>query len=214
MKSIYFLLLSLAVFPVMASENCIVPKMDYTRKCADISNLNNLPTLENAGDCATLTIEAKSHWNASGLRLEKGRRYQIEINENDQWCDASVVTNYKGWDIVKGGEVPGSGACPQNKECGRCVNSKAVAGPDVDLGWFNNTLTKSTKWLRRAPDAELFTLIGITKGGHESGKPFEIQNLDEITVKSAAEFCAYANDLSLMYGNNSGQLTLKIKRLD
>jgi len=197
--------------PAMAVDNCLKPKMDYTRDCADISNINNLPTLARAGDCAELLIDARSHWNASGLRLEQGKQYQLEVIAADQWCDGNVVTNYQGWDVSKQGQRPGSAHCPKNKECAKCKDKKAVNGPMVNLGTATNSLI-SIKWLRRKADSRLFALVGLLKGEQERSKPFEIVN-QFIIPDHTAEFCAYANDASLMYGNNSGQLTLKIRRI-
>ena len=64
---------------------------------------------------------------------------------------------------------------------------------------------------RRNTDYRLFSLVGIAKG-ELAQEEFAIAYRKVITPKHNAEFCAYANDLSFMYGNNSGALKLTITR--
>lgn len=210
-KKNLFLISLLLVAPVMADQHCIKPKTNYERNCAAVTNLNNLPAITEVNGCAIITVQASSHWNASGLRLQKGHAYRLEVAKNDQWCDASVVTDSSGWLVRKGANTPGSGKCPDNGECGKCKADKAVNGPVVDLGGLVNGFIKASSWLRRNTDHKLFSLIGIAEG-ELSHEEFAINQGKFFTPKHDAEFCAYANDLSFMYGNNSGALTLTITR--
>ena len=194
---------------VFAGPYCLQTRMDYERRCADVSSPNRMPTLRNPNDCAIVNIASQSRWNASNLRLEANKKYTLEVigGRSDKWCDASVVTDYQGWDIEEGGNKPGSMACPA--ECEKCRPRDAVAGPHVNLGVFGNIVIKASKLLRRQPDRKLFALIGFVKGeGYE--EIFNITNSLEFSPRRDAEFCAYANDVSFFYGNNSGSLQLKI----
>ena len=202
--------LLLLINPAMAAEEgCINPKTDYKRTCADVSNLQNLASLPRVNDCAIITIDSRSHWNASGLRLEKDKVYTLEVGDNDIWCDKNVVTNYKGWQVSTKGNSR-SGPCPD--ECIKCGRGKAIKGPMVNKGTLGNALLKSAAWFRRNPDSRLFALVGMVKG-ELYNEEFDISKQQTVIPKADAEFCAYANDLSLMYGNNSGTLRLKIRRI-
>ena len=75
--------------------------------------------------------------------------------------------------------------------------------------------------LVRAPDQNLFQLIGfvdrICVGDDDECRPcarkFPI-GVDGYTIKMRmdGEFCSYANDLPFMYGNNSGEITIRVSR--
>ncbi len=82
-----------------------------------------------------------------------------------------------------------------------------------DANGYNSTssLLRSTEWLRRFPKANWFALIGST--GHSQKNFFEIGNKATITVEKEGLFSCFANDVSFMYGNNSGEIKLNIKRL-
>lgn len=202
-------LLLLLVNPVMAEEHCLKPKTDYQRGCAAITNLQNLPTLSAINDCAIITIDARSHWNASGLRLEKNASYEFQLGDDDVWCDASIVSNYKGWQANKNGASTG-GTCPA--ECSKCKPGEAVTGPLINKGKLANALLNASGWMRRTPESRYFALIGLVRGELYE-EAIDVSKQNHITPKADAELCAYANDLSFMYGNNSGTLTLKVKRI-
>ncbi len=206
----YLLLVTLLMAtPVLAAENCLKPKIDYQRDCAAISNLNNLPVLSAVDDCAIITLDARSHWNASGLRLEKNATYEFQLADDDTWCDASIVTNYKGWQVSKNGQAHG-GSCPA--ECSKCRQGEAVNGPLVNKGKLGNALLELAGSFCRKPDSHYFALIGVVRGEMYDTR-FEFSKQPTFSPKADAELCAYANDLSFMYGNNSGSITLKVTRL-
>lgn len=206
------ILLTLVLHPALAGQECLKPKTNYERKCGEVSNLHNLPVLAEVNDCAEIRVKAHSHWNASGLRLQKGHEYRLEVARDGKWCDANVVTDGNGWQIRVGAKRPGSGQCPVGGECGKCRPKRAVSGPEVDLGGFYNGFVNSTKWLARKRDQRLFTLIGVVEA-ELAADEFVIGNGTTYTPKHDAEFCAYANDLSFMYWNNSGELQLTITRV-
>ena len=194
---------------VVAAPYCLQAGMDYERGCAEAADPNKLLRLRQVNDCAIVNVAAHSHWNASNLRLEVNKQYRLEVidGEQNKWCDASVISDYLGWDIRDGGSKPGSAACPT--ECTQCKPNDAVAGPSVSLGLFGDMVIKGTRLLRRQPEQKLFALIGFVKGeGYE--ETFHISNPLQFSPRRDAEFCAYANDVWLFYGNNSGALQLKI----
>jgi hypothetical protein len=75
----------------------------------------------------------------------------------------------------------------------------------------NNFLLRSTEWLRRFPSANWFALIGAIN--HSQQSFFKIGHQATITIEQEGLFSCYANDLSFMYGNNSGEIELTITRL-
>ena len=210
-KMVKYTILFLCLFshPVFAEPYCLQARVDYERHCGDVVDPNKLLHLSQANDCAIVNITSQSRWNASNLRLEVNKRYRLEVigGDNNKWCDASVISDYRGWDIREGANKPGSAACPA--ECGQCKPRDAVAGPYVSLGLFGDMVIKGSRLLRRQPDHNLFALIGFVAGeGYE--ETFRITNPLEFSPRRDAEFCAYANDVWLFYGNNSGALELKI----
>ena len=72
--------------------------------------------------------------------------------------------------------------------------------------------------LVRSPNEKLFQLMGLIyhKCGDASRScvtQFAIGKQGRtIKPKIDGEFCAYANDLPFMYGNNSGEIILRITR--
>ncbi|PSB01658.1 hypothetical protein C7B64_17200 [Merismopedia glauca CCAP 1448/3] len=75
-----------------------------------------------------------------------------------------------------------------------------------------NILLHSTEWLRRFSTANWFALIGAID--HNKQSFFAIGNEATITIKKVGLFSCFANDVSFMYWNNSGEIQLAIKRLD
>lgn len=205
-------LLMLAVFVVStshAASKCPEVKVDYEADCAFVPNLENLQTLDKAGDCATIRVKARSHWNASWLRLEGGERYQIDVT--GKWCDASVVTDNRGWDVDSGGKTPAPALCPES--CGKCVQACAVEGGDINLEFTKNAFIQATTFLRRHCDANLFALFGFVEGEMDT-QEYELNKpRNMITPEVDGNFCAYANDVTFAYGNNSGSLLLTITRM-
>ncbi|WP_130472602.1 DUF2235 domain-containing protein [Candidatus Magnetaquicoccus inordinatus] len=51
-----------------------------------------------ASDSAkTIAVFPKQYWNASGIKLEQGVHYQIELDKNSYWYDESQQANAWGW---------------------------------------------------------------------------------------------------------------------
>lgn len=170
-------------------------RIDYTRDCAAVDNLASLQRMQ-TGECVIMRVNAKSRWNASGLMLERGAAYHISELDTPEncWQDASIVAKGEGW--KNGGDV--YLACDSDKKV------------QLKKKWTIGAL----EWLRRYPEADWFTLIGMTgkAGCCTSEKEFIIGRETDFIPEQNAEFCAYANDLNFMYWNNSGELTIKIER--
>jgi len=134
------------------------------------------------GKSVDLSANADDPWNASGLALERGGVYRFTINANS-WKDASQDASEDGWK----NPVP-----------------------------FHIQLTRPF-W--REPSQPLFRLIGAVQSRCEDDSlctdTFPLLGkggVEEYTAPMSGAFCAFANDLPNMYGNNSGVLSLGITR--
>ncbi|MFT7138957.1 MAG: hypothetical protein ACJAYE_001701 [Candidatus Azotimanducaceae bacterium] len=136
---------------------------------------------------AETRIYAHLKYNHTGIYLEAGQSYIFEVinKAKQKWRDGSVqAVDGAGWDR---GDV----------KLGPTEIVIAVAEP------FRRVTTAKAKW---------FTLCGCI--GDDDSKAFVIGNkLECHTVDQSGEFCAFANDLDGYYGNNSGYLLLKIRKL-
>lgn len=133
-------------------------------------------------------IYAHLKYNHTGIYLEKGRAYSIEVTglPDQKWKDGSVhPVDGLGWnrDDVHFGlqEVP-----------------IAVMEP------FRRVTEEGAQW---------FTLCGCI--GDDDSSAFVIGNgLRDFIPEKSGEFCAFANDLNGFYGNNSGYLKVKVSVCD
>lgn len=182
------------------TEKCIhLNHIDYSRPCGSVDNLYDLHRLQ-PGECAIMNVSAKSRWNASGLLLESGVKYDFtELKTpGNCWEDNGIVAKGDGW--KNGGKIYSK--CPTgDTEKEKVHESKWIIGV--------------MEWLRRYPTADWFTLIGVTsKGGCCSDmQEFVIgRELKAFTPDHNSEFCSYANDVNFMYWNNDKELSIKIER--
>ena len=65
----------------------------------------------------------------------------------------------------------------------------------------------------------MFVPLGAIRGACLNGRICEQQfrikpGGTTVTAPADGEFCAYANDLMFMYGNNKGQLSLTVTRVN
>ena len=90
--------------------------------------------------------------------------------------------------------------------------SDATINSDADGYESPNILFRSLQRLRRMQNANWFALIGAV--GINGETAFTIGKCAEITATVEGVLHCFANDLSFMYGNNSGFIKLTIKRLD
>jgi hypothetical protein len=85
---------------------------------------------------------------------------------------------------------------------GRWHDASHACGPD---GYDDPKLALFAAF-RRFRAARWFTLIGSVDRKHE----FAIGNGVEWTAPESGELCCYANDVSTMYWNNKGSVTLTV----
>jgi len=152
-----------------------------------------LRSVENDGEVAIFPVSAADRWNASGVRLEMGKTYRISVvgaknptgskERSPIWHDASAAADLDGW---------------------------------IDAEPFYMRAFDLLHW-KRMPDEPLFKLIGVVANAdgrlHEfaiGGAAVEGHAFD---APLTGEFCAYANDLYWMYGNNSGGMEMAIERV-
>ena len=74
----------------------------------------------------------------------------------------------------------------------------------------SNVMFKLSEGLRRAPLNPWFALIGAYERNNQT--QFEIGTKREVTAVRSGRLTCYANDLPLMYWNNSGSVTLRVTR--
>ncbi len=212
LKGVILLTAAFTTDMVSAADQCLKIDTAPRKSCADLSELQNFPPLEK-GQCATVTFSAKDKNGVAKMRLLGNNRYQITIDkrEGEQWCDASIVTTHEGWHHATNGNSPRSATCPvqcSEKYCPPGSN-KGTLGPAVRLDTITRLFVKMSRWLRRHPESDLFSLFVSLQG---KGYDRETQYSDPypVTPDVDVQLCAYANDVFFMYGNNSGILRLRI----
>ena len=167
---------------VWAEETCPIIVPDYTRVCG-IADAKFLRHIDEIGGCFKITVKAASKWNASGIRLSAKQKYTFEVIDKDKkWFDASIEADAEGW---------------TEKGIGK-------------LGEWSKWSISLLEPLRRSPGNDWFNLMGMVAEIGE--KPFSIGNESTLQVGKDGEFCAFANDLPSMYGNNKGQLNLLVSK--
>ena len=141
----------------------------------------------NKGECFEIEVKAASKWNASGVRLDSNGKYDFQVVDIiSPLKDASIPSTPTGWDR----------------------NSEEVKNFDVLKKIFFGIF----KYFRRAPDYEWFYLMGAVKGAEYKQFPIGSGISGQTVVDG--EFCAFVNDLSSKYENNSGSLLLRVTRTE
>ncbi len=219
-----------AVLPA-APPNCLPVQVEYRRDCGVLSDQQGGRLLE-SGECAEMRIDARSRWNASGILVEEGAVYQIEVGVpalsqaeakalKDQcgldveatefgavqhqmvWCDAYVQATPEGW------------CQPGNAEHHPPAHEAGCDAPAGLVGWGIAQLAAFRRYKdpTGSPDG-LFHLVGAVASTSPPGRlaQFAIGTGTTRTLEMTGEFCSFANDLPLMYGNNFGFLKLRIRR--
>jgi hypothetical protein len=75
----------------------------------------------------------------------------------------------------------------------------------------NSLLLKLSEWFRRVPSADWFTLIGAIGMSERAAFIIGCSLKDFQPVENGRLYC-FANDLSFMYWNNSGTVTVRVTR--
>ncbi|MCB2183755.1 MAG: DUF2235 domain-containing protein [Desulfobulbaceae bacterium] len=161
------------------------PFEDPRRKvlAQDVFHASALEKQLDINEESVFPVRAASKYNWTGIKVRAGETYQFEIAGDQKWFDAGISCGPEGWDSEQ-------------------------------LPWFKEKILEFLEDNRRVPGAQWFELIGtideneddhfrIGRGG--TAKPFKAE-------KDGVLF-AFANDLKSKYGNNKGQLTVKIKRI-
>ncbi|MCK9205482.1 MAG: hypothetical protein M0P66_00075 [Salinivirgaceae bacterium] len=80
---------------------------------------------------------------------------------------------------------------------------------DTGADGFDKWFMACFKPFRRSPKNKWFALMGSL----DKGKPFLIGSRNEITFDKEGKLYCFANDVKGFYGNNKGEVTLKLKRI-
>ncbi len=73
----------------------------YDRDCSTLDWNEAVRLAEDTS--VTVKIRAESYWNASGLVLEKGATYNLEVIEESDWKDAYQDATAEGWVVPETG---------------------------------------------------------------------------------------------------------------
>jgi len=126
-------------------------------------------------------VFAYKKFNHTGIFLEKGKSYTVEVIGNSRWNDGGVkALDGEGWD--RGSVKLG-------------FKEFAIAGMEP----FRRVTLAGADW---------FTLCGSI--GDDDDTAFVIGNKTTFTAIKSGELCAFANDLDGYYGNNSGKLNISV----
>jgi hypothetical protein len=142
------------------------------------------------GESATITVEAKEAYNNTKLLLVKNGRY--EISAKGKWKDAS---------------------CKETDPDGFLTSECGSSMPGVDI------LMGATESIRRASAQKWFCLMGEifdetcnVFDNITADQQFRIGKSRVLTPSVSGKLILFANDVLTAYGNNTGKLTVTIKR--
>jgi hypothetical protein len=136
------------------------------------------------GESFSFAVLADARINHSGVRLETGKKYQFIVSPDDTWTDGDIVTNARGWTV------------------------------DKQFSWLRKQLINHSESSQILPEANWFELIGEILISSNESVLFRIGDGGYYTASHTGELSACANDLPLMYWNNSGYIWLKVLRVD
>lgn len=142
------------------------------------------------GESATITVEANKPYNDPKLTLVKNGRY--EIAAKGKWKD---------------------GGCKETDANGFTTAQCDSGIPGVDI------LMGATEGIRRASAQKWFCLMGeiFDEGCNvfdniTADQQFRIGSSKVFTPSVTGKIVLFANDVLTAYGNNTGKLTITIKR--
>lgn len=154
-------------------------------------NAQSLPISHASSNIAKLSVEqshsfvvsARCKNNPSGVFLQAGAHYQFCVADGATWRDARIECTANGW---------------------TAADVRPVLRP----------LVRSTECRRRVPSARWCELIGSVCG--DDRELFRIGRGGArwtYTPRRNGTFYAFANDLNSRYHNNSGSLTVTVRRV-
>ena len=159
------------------------------------------------GQSATVDIFAAEHWNATGLYLETGARY--EFRATGQWVD-------------KRDKFGPGGRSEHGFSFGDVV--RALSGAAGKAEAVIETLTHQQEvdlwWTKRVEEAPWFALIGFIANEHgrddrqlPTGETVTIGDGTTLEPKQSGYLYCFANDAWRAYDNNRGSVALTVTRL-
>jgi hypothetical protein len=142
------------------------------------------------GESFSFAVLADARINHSGVRLEQGKNYQFIVSPDDTWTDGDIVTNARGWTVEQ-----------------------------QQFSYIRKQLIKHSESSQVLPEANWFELIGEILISPNESVLFRIGDgrysaPNSYTASHTGELSACANDLPLMYWNNSGYIWLTVLRVD
>jgi hypothetical protein len=160
------------------------------------------------GESKTFDVFARERWNVTGLFLTTG---SYEFAASGQWLDASIKCGPDGTDDhnFQIGEV----AQMAGSLLGKAETLfRTVTGNQQADFW----------WTKRVEEMAWFALVGVVANGvgaDDKGNPLphttfligSTAKLD-VTAAEAGYLYCFANDAWQAYGNNSGSVSLTVKR--
>lgn len=135
--------------------------------------------------------------------MQVGEARSVRIDARDPW-------NFHGIILAQGGRYQFTVT-----DVADWRDSWIDADPETGwLGW-SRYLGATVAWLRRVPDAPWYSLVGTVRGAEGAWQCFVIgKGSAEDRSTLTGPLYVFANDMTGRYGNNSGTLTLQIKRID
>jgi hypothetical protein len=126
--------------------------------------------------------------------LELGESAWATIAAREKWNDTGIL-------LVAGNEY-------ELHASGEWYDQKNACGPD---GYPSpNLALRLSEWMRREPRERWFTLIGAVE---KRGPAFPIGSGRRWQPSASGILHCFANDVSFMYWNNSGEVRLTITRV-
>ena len=149
-----------------------------------------LPSLD-VGQSLTLDVQADRWWNAAGIEVEPGQRYDIAAD--GFWHDASKECDADGWSGLN-----------------RFSPLRRVA----DHNWFHLCLAVSDEYDLELKNPGLLAGLAGGPSQHDPGSQLlAVGKKSCVTLARAGALYFFANDMELMYGNNSGSVEVTITRV-
>ena len=133
--------------------------------------------------------------------MDKKGTYTFATDQSAVWLDAEIETNAEGWipvPIIDG-------------------NSEDQMGkPEVERDLGTRAFISLLSPFKRIPKSRWFELIGVISNQecNNTLTMFPIGLKRDYSPVYDSQFCAFANDHSWFYSNNSGELELIITRVE
>jgi hypothetical protein len=149
-------------------------------RCTDSSNI---PVKQVSINGDSITVNADKYWNASGLFLEKGVEYIIDIDDKEQiWWDWNQKAKWDGWVEKEQGLI---------KSLNKVFARNKEKGLFFLMGSVHKDCTRS----------------------YTSDYQITIRPGEQFTAEHTGKFYTFANDWPFMYWNNKGSIKIRISKV-